>query len=195
VTFEGGDVPKLLIQNYGLFWTRSKVFWGKQHSQGHLKGIRVGNRRGLPFDFREQQGVYVLYDDSFRSVYVGQAGSNKNQRLFNRLKQHCKDKLADRWTRFSWFGIRQTLKGNKLSRPVSRFSVEPNIILDQIEAILISSTEPPLNLQGDRFGKDVKRYLQYKGGAELRPEAEDMIHEIWKKFAKPKKGSYGRARE
>lgn len=180
-------MPKFLIQNYGLYWTRSKVSWGKQHSPGHLKGIRASNRTGHPIDFREQQGIYVLYEDNFRLVYVGQAGSNENQRLFNRLKQHCRDKLADRWTRFSWFGIRQVLKGNKLSRPVKGTWVTPKTILDQIEAVLISATEPPLNLQGGRFGRGVKRYLQDQGGDELRPDTEDMIREIWQKLAKPQK--------
>jgi hypothetical protein len=37
---------------------------------------------------------------------VGQAGANDQQRLFDRLKQHTKDQLADRWSKFSWFGVR-----------------------------------------------------------------------------------------
>jgi hypothetical protein len=180
-------MPKLLIQNYGLFWTRSKVFWGKQKNRGHLQGVRAGNRTGPPIDFRMQQGVYVLYDENFRLVYVGQAGSNESQRLFTRLKQHCKDKLGDRWTRFSWFGIRRVLMSGKLSTEVIRTSVAPTVILNQIEAILISSTEPPLNLQGGRFGKDVKRYLQYQNAAELEPDANVMIRQIWKTVIKSKK--------
>ena len=119
-------------------------------------------------------------------VYVGQAGSNENQRLFSRLKQHRKDKLADRWTRFSWYGIRRVLKGNKLSAPVTKASVAPRIILDQIEAVLISSTEPPLNLQGGRFGKEVKRYLQESDTSEVGPDTEVMIRDIWKNLRKPK---------
>jgi hypothetical protein len=179
-------MPRLLIQNYGLFWTRSKVFWGRRKRRGHLKGVPAGRTKGPQIDFRTQQGVYVLYDENFRSVYVGQAGSNESQRLFNRLKQHRKDKLADRWTRFSWFGIRRVLKGNKLSAPVIRTSVAPGIVLNQIEAVLISSTEPPLNLQGGRFGKDVEQYLRYQDADEIGPDTEVMIREIWKKnLAKP----------
>jgi hypothetical protein len=179
-------MQKLLIQNYGLFWTEKKVFWGKSRSPGHLRGVKAGNRTGSPIDFREQQGVYVLYDENFKLVYVGQAGSNGNQNLFNRLKQHRKDKLADRWTRFSWFGILRVLGSNKLSSPVGFAGAAPNVILNQIEAVLISTTEPPLNLQGGRFGKGVKRYLQYQDGDE-RTDTEDMIHEIWKNLAKRKK--------
>lgn len=180
-------MPKLLIQNYGLFWTRGKVFWGKQNNQGHLKGVLAGNRTGPPIDFRMQQGVYVLYNENFRLVYVGQAGSNQKARLFSRLKHHRKDKLADRWTRFSWFGIRRVLKSNSLSTEVIRTSVGPKVILNQIEAILITSTEPPLNLQGGKFGKDVKQYLQYQDPDELGQDTEVMIRDIWKSLAKPKK--------
>lgn len=180
-------MPKLLVQNYGLFWTRSKVFWGKQKNPGHLKGVLAGKVKGTPIDFRTQQGVYILYDENFRLVYVGQAGSNENQRLFTRLKQHRKDKLADRWTRFSWFGIRGVLKGGELSKQVISISVAPTVILNHVEAILISSTEPPLNLQGGRFGKKVKHYLQYRDSDELGPDSEVMIRDIWKNLPKPKK--------
>lgn len=34
-------------------------------------------------------------------------------------------------------------------------------VLDHIEAILIASSEPPLNLQRGRFGQDVEQYLQH----------------------------------
>ena len=175
-------MPAVLIHNYGLFWTRADVFWGRQNNQGNLKGMRASRRTGKPVDFRLQQGVYVLYDENFRLVYVGQAGANQNQRLFSRLKQHQNDALANRWTRFSWFGIRRVLKSGQLSTEVIRASVKPTVILDQIEAILISSTEPPLNRQGGRFGKDVKRYLQYREMDELGPDTDTMVREMWKKL-------------
>src|SRR5208282_3263832 len=98
-------MAKPLIHNYGLFWHRSDVLWGHQKVRGHLKGKLAKAKSGLPVDFRNQAGLYVLYDDSFRLVYVGQAGAG-NQFLFSRLRQHTRDALADRWTRFSWFGIK-----------------------------------------------------------------------------------------
>jgi hypothetical protein len=70
---------------------------------------------------------------------------------------------------------------------VIRISVAPTVILNQVEVILISSTEPPLNLQGGRFGKDVKHYLQYRDADALGPDGEVMIREIWKSLPKPKK--------
>jgi len=90
-----------LIANYGLFWKRNKVWWGKQGgtNAGQLCGILASNATGRPVDFRYQQGVYTLYDDNFRMVYAGQAGANDKQRLFDRLKQHRADALADRWSK------------------------------------------------------------------------------------------------
>src|SRR4051794_13522423 len=96
----------MLVRNYGLFWGRDDVFWGKPNNQGHLKGTRARDLSSGPVNFREQQGVYVLYDEGFHLVYVGQAGSGENQKLFIRLRQHTRDALADRWARFSWFGVR-----------------------------------------------------------------------------------------
>ncbi|MEO0963192.1 MAG: GIY-YIG nuclease family protein, partial [Pseudomonadota bacterium] len=57
-------------------------------------------------DFRQQRGIYVLYDGNFNIVYVGQAGAG-NQDLFGRLKNHLTDHLASRWSLFSWFGVRR----------------------------------------------------------------------------------------
>jgi len=104
----------MLIHNYGLFWRRSDVFWGRPKVNGHLKGFSAKQIKSNPVDFRDQQGVYILYDDNFKIVYVGQSG-NGSQRLFLRLKQHKRDALAERWSRFSWFGIRSVLNSGKLS--------------------------------------------------------------------------------
>src|SRR5580698_4334444 len=88
-----------VIKNYGLMWRRDSVFWGRGYNRGSLQGRR--SRRVI--DFREQIGVYVLYDEGRRPVYVGQAGQG-NARLFNRLRNHRGDALSQRWQYFSWFG-------------------------------------------------------------------------------------------
>src|ERR1700734_910420 len=95
-----GRTHLMLIHNFGLFWRRNDVFWGRPKVRGHLKGVPAKEPSASPADFRDQAGVYVLYDDNFRLVYIGQAGAG-NQYLFSRLKHHKKDALADRWTRFS----------------------------------------------------------------------------------------------
>ncbi|MBI1366788.1 MAG: hypothetical protein GC153_12645 [Alphaproteobacteria bacterium] len=169
----------MLIKNYGLFWKKSDVFWGRQRNPGHLKGIRATSLTTAPVDFREQQGIYVLYDESFQLVYVGQAGSQQSQRLFKRIKQHTRDQLADRWTRFSWFGIRAVNQTGAL-RAEAR-AAHPSIvnILDHVEAILIATAEPRHNRQGGRFGDNVEQYLQYRDEDNLGLESNEMIREIW----------------
>lgn len=105
----------MLLRNYGLFWRREDVFWGKPGTSGHLKGYRPNEKTSEPVDFREPQGVYALYDDNFKILYVGQAGANDYHDLFIRLRDHKKDQLAARWTKFSWFGLRRVLSAGKLS--------------------------------------------------------------------------------
>jgi hypothetical protein len=131
-------------------------------------------------DFREQQGVYALYDDNFRPVYIGQAGANDKRRLFDRLKDHRNDKLADRWTRFSWFGIRWVTAKNRLAAEAEGTHTTAGAVLDHIEAILISTIEPPHNRQGGRFGDNVTQYLQHRDEEELGPDQDKMIRELWK---------------
>jgi hypothetical protein len=65
----------MLIHNYGLFWRRNDVYWGKPGDLGHLQGHPARSAFAI-VDFRDQQGVYCLYDDNFHLVYVGQAGAN-----------------------------------------------------------------------------------------------------------------------
>jgi hypothetical protein len=157
-----------LIANYGLFWKRQKVWWGKQGVRGHLNGILSTNTTGIDVDFRDQQGLYTLYDDNFKMVYAGQAGANDQQRLFDRLKQHTRDALADRWTKFSWFGIRPVTKKGVLRVEKTAAHPEIGMVLDHIEAILLAASEPPHNRQGGRFGENVQQYLQSDD-----PRAED----------------------
>lgn len=147
-----------VIRNYGLMWRRDQVFWGSGPNKGFLKG-RHGGRE---IDFREQIGVYVLYDESRRPIYVGQAGQG-NARLFKRLRAHRRDHLALRWQYFSWFGLLAVNKGNgKLSGwddPEKRVRGTIRSMLNEIEGVLIAATEPQFNKQGARFRK-VPRYRQ-----------------------------------
>jgi hypothetical protein len=107
-----------------------------------------------------QRGIYVLYDDSYSIIYVGQAGRG-SQNLFSRLKQHRKDHLAERWSRFSWFGIVPVTDEWELDDDDEiEFDTDLPSVLNHIEAILLATAEPPLNLQRGRFGNDVEKYLQ-----------------------------------
>lgn len=113
----------------------------------------------LPINFREQTGVYILHDENLRIIYVCQAGAGRNDRLFEGLRHHWRDHLAERWSRFSWFGICPVLNA-KLDASQKTHSLTAGEALDHIEAILIAAAEPPLNLQLGRFGKKVQQYLQ-----------------------------------
>ena len=103
----------MLIKNYGLYWRRSAVaknagtkaeYSDSWSRRGELLGIGIRKRRQKAVDFANQRGIYALYDDNFRLIYVGQAGRGE-RRLYRRLRSHTLNNLADRWTRFSWFGL------------------------------------------------------------------------------------------
>lgn len=149
----------MLIQNYGLFWREERIDWGAGKRKGTLPGYWRGGK-WVEVEFRHQKGVYVLYDPNFRIVYVGQAGK-QNQCLFDRLKQHRRDALAERWSMFSWFGTRPVVEKNDGTFELGDQVVKTDLpaVLNHIEAILIASCEPPLNRQGGRFG-DAEQYLQ-----------------------------------
>lgn len=173
-------MPAALVHNHGLFWRKEDVFWGRQKVAGRLRGVPAKRTAEDPVDFRDQAGVYVLYDDNFQLIYVGQAGAGKHY-LFERLRHHTRDALADRWTRFSWFGIKRVKEDGKLAAGAEQKLIKSDSILNHIEAILISAAEPKHNRQGGRFGDHVEQYLQRRDEDELGPEPNSMVKELWKK--------------
>lgn len=146
-----------VIKNYGLMWRRDAVFWGV----GGRKGTLPGRRSRRVIDFRPQIGVYVLYDEGRKPVYVGQAGQG-NARLFSRLRSHRGDSLAHRWHYFSWFGLLKVNNSGKLSGwddRSKRVSGTIGSTLNEIEGVLIAATEPTFNKQGAKF-RGIPRYRQ-----------------------------------
>ena len=166
-----------IIKNYGFLWDRSHVYRGKGQHAGHLKGSAAG----LPLaDFREQIGVYVLYDASQRIVYVGQAG-NGNATLFTRLKNHMDGPLWNRWQYFSWVGFKDVNADGSLSAQqsvnsgVSGFKYSD--ALNEIEGILIEIIEPKLNKQSGRL-KNAREYYQHRDDRLLEVTAADVLSEL-----------------
>ena len=151
----------MLFHNYGLFWQVGRVKWGKPgkgHS-GTLSGFRTLKEGEV--DFREQRGVYALYDDNFKMLYVGQAGYG-NQRLYQRLHQHRFDALGERWSKFSWFGV-DPVKGRAGKKEIVETEPSPpavSAVLNHLEALLIAAAEPVLNRQGGKFG-DAEQFYQW----------------------------------
>ena len=173
---------KAMIRNYGLFWRRESIYWGTggKDMGGHLIG--EGTNKSDMVDFRKQAGVYALYDSGFNLVYFGQVGGKGSSDLYHRLKQHDrKGHLADRWSLFSWFGIKD-IGTKEVSVPQLRKSGKPfkvlgltnlrelskgdkpeismGVFLNQLEAVVISVAEPNLNRQSGTWER-VKQYRQF----------------------------------
>lgn len=174
----------MLIRNYGHLWERRYVHWGRPGSRGHLYGYRTPSDDGA--DFRDQIGIYILFDKNYSPVYIGQAGSGE-QRLFIRLRQHQKDHLWNRWEYFSWFGFRRVNGTGKLSehdKPEKIFKAHGSALLNEMEAALLVALEPKLNKQGPRW-KDVEEFFQYieddlqeKSVSEVAQQIEELKSEI-----------------
>lgn len=173
-----------MIKNYGLFWKREAVHWNpggrRGNPRGHLIGSHVVERRQQQVNFRDQVGIYCLYDDNFRLLYTGQAGFG-NATLFGRLRSHTNDHLSERWTKFSWFGLKGILHegdGYVLQDQVNANGLELNEVLNSLEGIIIVSAEPPLNRRGPNFGA-AQKFSQYRDLENVYPSQSDMIKDIW----------------
>ena len=160
--------PRPLIHSYGLFWERDQVDWGAGRRAGHLKGVNVKAKRGGGVDFRDQKGIYALYDHDFNLVYVGQAGRGQkgkegNRTLFDRLRSHNDGPMRARWTYFSWFGtlkhIDKDTSGKDAFEEEKEGRVDVATTLDELEGILIMAADPLLNRQGAKF-KKAQEYKQ-----------------------------------
>ena len=166
-----------IIKNYGFLWDRNYVYRGAGNNAGHLKGTASGCSIA---DFREQIGVYVLYDSSQRIVYVGQAG-NGNATLFTRLKNHMDGQMWNRWQYFSWVGFKDVNADGSLSAQqnvnsgVSGFKYSD--ALNEVEGILIEIIEPKLNKQSGRL-KSAREYYQYRDHRLNEVTAADVLEEL-----------------
>lgn len=166
-----------IIKNYGFLWDRNHIYRGAGINAGHLKGTASG----LPTaDFRDQIGVYVLYDLSQRIVYVGQAG-NGNATLFTRLKNHMDGQMWNRWQYFSWVGFRDVNGNGGLSAQqnvnsgVSGFKYSD--ALNEVEGILIEIIEPKLNKQSGRL-KSAREYYQFRDDRLNEVSTSDVLAEL-----------------
>ena len=168
-----------LIRTYGLHWKRSRVHWGgNRKSPGHLKGYRQGDKHKTPIDFRNQVGIYALYQD-YNLLYIGQAGK-REQALFGRLRWHRND--DDRWTRFSWFGARYVRKGDhELSAKPNSLSFDLAGALNVVEATFLAIYRPLGNKQSGTF-QGADRYLQYHDEQDVGPSQDVMIAEIYRRM-------------
>ena len=71
--------------------------------------------------------------------------------------------------------VRRVRKNGRLALGASQRFIKSGSILNHIEAILISTAEPPHNRQGGRFGEEVEQYLQYRDHQAFGLDMESMV--------------------
>ena len=149
--------------------------WSGRNGDVGLWGVPARRRRSEPTNFADQIAIYVLYDGEI-PIYVGQSGARNNS-LMGRLKKHRGDRLADRWDRFSWFGLCRVRPNGAINPQATVKQMRTPEILNQIEAVIVEAVEPRLNRQGGQFGASVVRYVQYP---DARSELSDgtMLKEL-----------------
>lgn len=125
---------KKIIRTYGVYWQRDSVDWNGSTLMGR-------QLNGQPVDFGEIKGIYILYDNR-EPIFVGQAISVG---LLSKLKTHTQDRLANRWNRFSWFGIYGVNQSGSIHKVHTFSSAKINDIADALEAVLIEGLEPRQN--------------------------------------------------
>ena len=162
----------LAIRTYGHFWSRELIDWGRQNKKGTLLAARKPGAKKPTTDFREQIGIYALFDENREIVYIGQTGSG-SKRLWSRLRDHNRGQLRDRWTNFSWFGFLSVSDNSLGLREIPNAVEIENYsglkeevagsfgdALNEIEAVLIQLVEPRLNKRGPNW-KDSVEYFQF----------------------------------
>jgi hypothetical protein len=158
-------------------WERKFINYGSggPGNKGHLRGY-TGTHE---VDFREQIGIYVLFDKDFAPIYIGQAGRGA-KRLLNRLNEHEVDHMWNRWVYFSWFGFRRANNNETLSKfdDVEKlFKATGSLLLNEVEGALITALEPKMNKQGARW-KDVDEYFQTRDPAVEEATVGDLIEKF-----------------
>lgn len=164
-----------VINAFGMFWERSKVSWNS--SQPAILGQQQFGAK--PVDFADQKGVYLLHD-SQGVLYVGRV---TKQNLAMRLAQHVYDRLAGRWTRFSWFGVYPVQPDGTLNKTVNLTGVEIDIVIATMEAVLIEGLEPRQNRKrGDEF--QAVEYLQVEDPKLERDRKLKAVQELMSQVPK-----------
>jgi len=159
-------IGRMIIKVYGEFWSRSRVDW----SARELLGVRKGKRS---CDIWGQRGIYALYKD-FRIVYVGQADTRG---LGARLCEHCKDRFAERWDSFSFFGICDVDRHGR-AKPARRLTVFPTSVIRSLELLAILLSDAPLNRARGRFPEAEKVWQTEPTRGTAKFKVRQMLSEM-----------------
>ena len=188
-----------MITHYGLFWSERSVFWGRQKKSGKLlgrikpdldrRGASTKEQREKEQDYRKYVGIYCLYEGG-ELLYVGQAGLKSQSTLFKRLKDHRAGPMSGRWDKFSWFGCKSLEEREEGPR------ITHTAALAQLEAILISITNPRFNKQSGTFANAVQVFQDPHDEADgdiahklkkMEERMEKMLNEIKETVSPTKK--------
>lgn len=159
-----------IVQAFGMYWQREAVLWGATPNlYGRQQiGADLVNIAG-------QTGVYLLHDGR-NVIYVGRS---IDRPLGKRLYEHTQDRLAGRWDRFSWFGMKSVRDDGTLKDVEIKPSIES--IIATLEALLIESLEPPQNRKrGDEFS--AIEYIQAKDPESEKVKKKKLLGEIAKQL-------------
>ncbi|BAM03898.1 HTH domain-containing protein [Phycisphaera mikurensis] len=138
-----------VISSFGMYWAKENVDWTL--TRPPLLGEADGATKQV--NFHDQQGVYLLYDGR-EVIYVGRS---EKDCIGARLRAHTRNRLARRWDRFSWFGVRPVTEAGKLIDVPGGATVDA--VVPALEAVLIEALEPRQNFQrGD--GLKAVEYVQ-----------------------------------
>ena len=125
-----------------------------------------------PVNFADRVGVYILYSGE-RVIYVGRI---TEPRLGPRLWDHMCDRLAGRWDRFSWFGVRTADDDGTLG-PVPSGNFAVDMLVSTMEALLIEGLEPPQNRRrGDGF--NATEFIQATDPEVERRRAKQLLFKL-----------------
>lgn len=94
-----------------------------------------------PVDFCKQKAIYVLYEDQ-NLIYVG---SSARDHLGSRLRSHATGKLANKWDRFSWFGVYPVEPSGEVKTNSNLGGLDMGLLIRGLEAVLIEAIRPPRN--------------------------------------------------
>ena len=137
----------------GIRWCRDLIEWSPSPE---ILGKRLATDQVI--DFREQQGVFILYDGC-DVVFVDHA---LWRGLGVRLWEHTHDALADRWDSFSWFGLLPMEASGELGDLPETY--DSAVVASSLVRVLVEALEPKLAHSRSRDLADVE-YAQLQSEA------------------------------
>lgn len=159
------------VAAFGMYWRRTAVDWDAKNAK------LLGQQRpgATAVDFSGQVGVYLLYDGR-EVIYVGRSVERP---LGLRLKEHTLDRLATRWDRFSWFGLRPVAEQGTMGEYPASFPV--GALVPALEALLIEAVEPRQNRKrGDDFS--AVEYVQAEDPGVERKRQQIVLEKLSQKI-------------